>query len=100
MELITTSEPKGATMSGAASPSAVRELDHRSTDGLEVTLLWDAVNDVVTVAVVDTKADDAFEVVVGERDNALDVFHHPYAYATRRRLVTTRSVGAATAATS
>jgi hypothetical protein len=99
MEQAATSEPKGVTMSGVASRSAVRELDHRSTDGLEVTLLWDAATDVASVAVVDTKIGETFEVVVGERDNALDVFNHPYAFATRRRLVPTRSAGAAATAT-
>jgi hypothetical protein len=99
MERATISEPKGVTMSGAASNSAVRELDHRSTDGLEVTLLWDAVRDVANVAVLDTKTGETFEVAVGERDNALDVFNHPYAYATRRRLVATRSADAPATAT-
>jgi hypothetical protein len=63
----------------------VRELDHRSTLGLEVTLQWHAGTDVVSVAVFDTKSGEAFELVVGDGEDALDVFHHPYAYAASRR---------------
>jgi hypothetical protein len=80
-----TSEPKGASMSGTSTYSAVRELDHRSTDGLEVTLQWHASTNVVSVAVVDTKSGEEFELVVGDGEDAFDVFHHPYAYAANRR---------------
>ena len=73
-----TSAPNSATQ------SAVRELDHRSTDGLEVTLFWDPEQDLASVAVVDTKTEDAFVIDVGDDENALDVFRHPYAYAARR----------------
>lgn len=72
-------------MTTAATPR-VRELDHRSTDGLEVTLLWNASEDVASVAVVDAKTGEAFELVLEAGDDALDVFHHPYAYAARRGL--------------
>ncbi len=61
-----------------------RELEHRAVDGLEVSLLWSASTDAVSVAVWDTKSGDAFELVVGEGERALDVFHHPYAYAAFR----------------
>jgi hypothetical protein len=71
-------------MSGTATHSEVRELDHRSTDGLEVTLQWHASTNVVSVAVFDTKTGEYFELVVHGKD-ALDVFHHPYAYAASRR---------------
>lgn len=43
----------------------------------------------MTVAVTDTKTGDAFELPVREGERALDVFHHPYAYAAapqRRRV--------------
>jgi hypothetical protein len=33
------------------------------------------------VTVADTKTGDAFVVEVRDGDGALDVFHHPYAYA-------------------
>jgi hypothetical protein len=73
-------------MSGTATLSAVRELDRRSTDGLEVTLRWHASTDVVSVAVLDTKTGEEFELVVHDGEYALDVFHHPYAYAANRRI--------------
>lgn len=66
--------------------SATRELDHRTTDGVDVSLLWYPSNDVVSVRVVDAKAGEAFELVLGEGDRPLDVFRHPYAYAAARGL--------------
>jgi len=57
-----------------------RELAHRATDGIEVTLLWNRVDDTVAVEVVDHAAERAFELLV-PRERALDAFHHPYAYA-------------------
>ena len=74
-----------------ATGSGPREIDHRSTDGLDVTLVWDADTDVASVIVVDTKNDEAFEIVLEDRDNALDVFHHPYAYAALRGLLDSAS---------
>ena len=60
-----------------------RELDSRTGDGIEVRLLWCQTDGGVTVAVTDTKTGEAFELPVGEGERALDVFHHPYAYAAR-----------------
>lgn len=57
-----------------------RELDFRSTDGLDVALLWDPETDRLTVAVFDSKSGDDFELEVSS-ENAIDAFHHPYAYA-------------------
>ena len=74
-------------MPARTTDTAVRELDHRSTDGLEVTLQWHSRTNVVSVAVLDTKSGNAFELVMREGDDALEVFHHPYAYAARRRIV-------------
>jgi hypothetical protein len=61
-----------------------RELAQREADGVEVTLLWHPVGDFVTVTVVDSRSREQFELVLGEGDRAMDVFHHPYAYAARR----------------
>jgi hypothetical protein len=61
-------------------PEARRELAHRSSDGIEVTLLWCACHDTVAVQVSDPGRDNPFEVVV-PREHALDAFYHPYAYA-------------------
>ena len=57
-----------------------RELDHRTTDGIEVTLLWSKASDRITIAVVDTRSDEALEFEV-DSSAALDAFKHPYAYA-------------------
>jgi hypothetical protein len=84
----TTADPeqRGVAMYAAADSHAVRELDHRETDGLEVTLLWYEQEDYASVAVVDSKSGEAFELVLDAGDSALDVFHHPYAYAAHRGL--------------
>jgi len=63
-----------------------RELDHRTADGVEVTLLWHASGDFVSVVVSDAKLGETFELVLDERDDPLDVFQHPYAYAAHRGL--------------
>jgi hypothetical protein len=73
-------------MSTAITPTDTRELDHRTADGVEVSLLWHASRDFVSVVVSDARIDRSFELVLDERDNALDVFHHPYAYAAHRGL--------------
>ena len=62
-----------------------RELDSRVSDGIHVRLLWHARDGHVSVTVDDTKTGAAFEVLVPEGARALDVFHHPYAYAASRR---------------
>jgi hypothetical protein len=37
--------------------------------------------DNISVAVLDTKSGHSFTVAVRDRSRALDVFHHPFAYA-------------------
>ncbi|HYX87222.1 MAG TPA: hypothetical protein VE777_19810 [Gaiellales bacterium] len=65
----------------AITPIApLRELAHRSSNGVDVTLLWDPATDRLTVAVADFQAGDAFEVPVGDA-SPMDVFNHPYFYA-------------------
>ena len=58
-----------------------RELDRRTSDGIEVRLLWCQNDGRVSVAVTDTKTGEAFELRVREGERAVEVFHHPYAYA-------------------
>ena len=60
-----------------------RELDYRSNDGLEVSLLWHPETNVITVNVFDAKTGDDFALAVDSAD-AMDAFHHPYAYAATR----------------
>jgi hypothetical protein len=62
-----------------------RELDSRISDGIHVRLLWDPRDGRVSVALEDTKTSDAFELPVRDGERALDVFHHPYAYAAAGR---------------
>ena len=57
-----------------------RELDVRASDGLEVALLWNPETNGLTVAVFDTKSGDDFDIEVSANE-AMDAFHHPYAYA-------------------
>jgi hypothetical protein len=61
---------------------SLRELAHRESDGIEVTLSWDERNNRLTVSVLDTKTGEFFQVDA-PRERALDVFHHPYSYAAR-----------------
>jgi hypothetical protein len=56
-----------------------RELAYRASDGVVVSLQWDPADDRLTVHVEDTQAETAFELEA-RRDNALEVFYHPYAY--------------------
>ena len=51
---------------------AVRELAHRSNNGVNVTLSWDAETDELLVSVYDERRDVYFEIQP-ERDFALDV---------------------------
>jgi hypothetical protein len=66
----------------------IHELDRRVNDGIEVRLLWCEKNGRVLVTVDDSKTGDAFSLEVGLHERALDVFHHPYAYAAWRRIAT------------
>ena len=64
--------------------STIRELAHRRNDGLDIRLLWDSATDRVLVSLSDAKTGDGFEIAVGPDERALDVFHHPFAYAAVR----------------
>jgi hypothetical protein len=61
----------------------VRELAYRATDGLEVMLFWHEATNELTVSVSDERTGAYFELDA-EPDEALDVFHHPYAHAAFR----------------
>jgi hypothetical protein len=63
------------------TPSTFHELNHRRNDGIDVTMFWDPETNQVTVAVNDVKGGDAFEIHVLPGERAMDVFHHPFAYA-------------------
>src|SRR4026209_1467046 len=57
-----------------------RELARRFSDGIDVTLYWHPALDEVIVCVWDERNGAYFEIRP-QRDLALDVYHHPYAYA-------------------
>lgn len=63
----------------------IRELDSRLSDGIYVRLLWHPANGQVSISVDDAKTGEAFELVLREQERALDVYHHPFAYAAQRR---------------
>lgn len=67
---------------------SLRELDHRSNDGIDVHLMWDPAADRALVSVADGKTGERFDVVVRDGDSPLDVFQHPYAYAAWRGIDT------------
>jgi hypothetical protein len=56
------------------------ELAHRTSDGIDVSLVWDRRRDRRTVYVLDSSSGELLTVPV-EHGNALDVFYHPFAYA-------------------
>jgi len=58
-----------------------RELHSRISNGIDVRLYWNPPSDRLWVEVVDHRRLVCFEVQVRDRSRALDVFHHPYAYA-------------------
>ena len=66
----------------------VRELDHRSSGGVDVRLLWNEYDGRVSVAVHDATTGDHFSVQVLACDRAADVFDHPFAYAAWRGIDT------------
>ena len=68
-----------------SAPPSTHDLHSRVSDGLEVRLLWLTPDDRLFVAVTDSKHDQQFSVEVHDRRRALDVFHHPFAYASDLR---------------
>jgi len=68
----------------ATTTDLTRELDRRESDGIEVRLLWRPHDDTALVAVSDARTGESFSVEVRDGERAVDVFHHPYAYASRR----------------
>jgi hypothetical protein len=59
-----------------------RELAHRSDNGVDVTLSWNADTDDLLVCVYDERREVYFEIHP-EPDFALDVYYHPYAHGYR-----------------
>lgn len=59
------------------------ELAVRAHDGLEVSLVWSRADGSLAVIVSDLGTGDSFELAAPP-ESALDVFHHPFAYAAFR----------------
>ena len=74
-------------MTSVTAYPGTRELAFRSNDGMDVALLWHTATDLLSVVVDDSRTDERFELVLDHDDRAMDVFHHPFAYAARRGLV-------------
>lgn len=64
--------------------TAIRELDHRTSDRIDVRLLWNSQTNQVSIAVDDERTGESFELEI-DSAHARDAFWHPYAYADRRR---------------
>jgi hypothetical protein len=88
----TKAREKEATMS--TTPIKRRELAHRSSNGIDVSLYWDEIGDMLSLEVYAAKSDELFELDV-PRDRALDAFHHPYAYLAAAEARTTAALLAA-----
>lgn len=61
------------------STLAIRELDHRRRDGIDVRLLWNSRTNQVSVVVEDKNFGETFVLDVPGSD-ALEAFNHPHAY--------------------
>ena len=75
--------------------TSIRELDSRLVDWLHVRLWWDADSGCVWVSVLDKRSGDAFCIEVKDGQQALDVFHHPFAYVRYQHVETIKSIQAA-----
>ena len=70
-------------MTVTVQPTERRELAHRTSDGIEVTLFWSKSTTRVTLEVLDIRSGVILEVDVAGHA-ALDAFYHPYAYTANR----------------
>lgn len=68
---------------GPIARACTRELARRNTGAVEIALIWHIVTDSLSVSVKDAGNGNEFELVV-DATEAMDVFHHPYAYAASR----------------
>ncbi|MDX6594160.1 MAG: hypothetical protein QOJ13_3356 [Gaiellales bacterium] len=73
-----------------------RELAHRSSDGIDVTLFWDDADDSLAVVLFDSKIDELLEIAV-RPDQAMNAFHHPYVYSALHKMHTSAALARAAA---
>ncbi|HEX7626503.1 MAG TPA: hypothetical protein VF379_05555 [Gaiellaceae bacterium] len=69
-----TMEEEVLTMGGRG-----KEIARRAADGVVVSLLWRRNDGRLTVVVNDTRTGELLKLPA-ERENALEVYYHPYAY--------------------
>jgi hypothetical protein len=68
-------------MSTATASELRRELAHRTSGGLEVTLYWNASDDRTSVEVRQRTSDEALALAFAvPHEHALDAFYHPFAH--------------------
>ncbi len=80
-----------------SAPATTHELHSRVNGGILVRLLWRSADDHLWVSVTDTHRREEFGIKVRDRGLALDVFHHPYAYAAHYEVETDSTRESATA---
>ena len=73
-------------MTSVTAYPGTRELAFRSNDGVDVALYWHTATDLLSVVVDDGRTGETFELVLDHDDRAMEVFHHPFAYAAHRGL--------------
>jgi hypothetical protein len=56
-----------------------KELASRMSGGIRVTLRWRSDDDRVVIVVEDPVSEEVFELEA-RRDNALELYYHPFAY--------------------
>ena len=69
-------------MSPATALRSRRELAHRVSGGIEVTLYWRAADNSTSIEVWQPASEERFAFVVSSED-ALAAFHHPFAHLPR-----------------
>ena len=70
-------------MTQLAATGTIAELDHRESNGITVSLQWSRRSNRLSVVVEDTQRGERL-TLPARPDNALEIFHHPYAYAHNR----------------
>jgi hypothetical protein len=80
---VTVSDRSGPWTLGELERPFTRELARRQTGALEVALLWHPCTDSLSVSVRDSSGVSGFRLEVNAAE-AMEVFHHPYAYAASR----------------
>ena len=66
----------------------IEELAHRESDGIDVSLFWSPEANTLSVVVRDNRTGEEFSLAA-DPGEALDVFHHPFAYKASRGAVST-----------